>query len=447
MQIKRYTGPTLPEVLALIDRELGPNALIIHTRPVRMGGFFGVLGQQGYEVTVAIDYNFRPREEPIPRTPPVDELARSRPFGADPHANELARSRPFGADPHANEQARSRPFGADPAAAPQPAPVFRQPAIQPLAPAVSASSSRSRDADAQLAARRELSEMRVRPRGPAQSAADAPRAMTDDMERMHRMMVKNQVEEYLSRRLLKTFDEQLSLLGEDWNRSGPRFEQFVAGMIRTVPGIRMRDGRKPVVAAFVGPTGVGKTTTIAKIAGHFSLMEHRRVGIITSDTFRIAATDQIRRYGEIIGVPVRVVETPEDLQQALLQFNGYDLVLLDTAGRSPQNKEQIIHLKQLMDAARPDEVHLVVSMTTKYIDVLSIVAKFGVVPTSRVILTKFDETRTYGLALNLSVNFGMDIAYMTAGQSVPDDLEVADSMRIARLVVGGATADRPGMVS
>ena len=418
MQIKRYTGPTLPDVLTQIDRELGPNALIIHTRPIRMGGFFGVLGQQGYEVTVAIDYNFRPREEPVPRPP-------------------------------AEERAGYRPFGADPAAPPRPVQPLPPPVVHQAAPAVSApTAARVRDAEAQMAARRELSEMRVRPRGGASPAGVEPsRTLSDDMERMHRMLVKNQVEEYLSRRLLKTFDEQLSLLGEDWNRSGPRFEQFVAGMIRTVPGIKLREGRKPVVAAFVGPTGVGKTTTIAKIAGHFSLMEHRRVGIITSDTFRIAATDQIRRYGEIIGVPVRVVETPEDLQQALLQFNGYDLVLLDTAGRSPQNKEQIIHLKQLMDAARPDEVHLVVSMTTKYIDVLSIVAKFGVVPTSRVILTKFDETRTYGLALNLSVNFGMDIAYMTAGQSVPDDLEAADPVRIAKLVVGGATADRPGGVS
>ena len=415
MQIKRYTGPTLPDVLAQIDRELGPNALIIHTRPIRLGGFFGVLGQQGYEVTVAIDYNFHPREEPVPRNQSADE------------------------------RARPRTLGADPVAAPRPAPAFPSPSIQAPAPAVSVSSSRVRDAEAQMAARRELSEMRVRPRGTPAGAAEPMRMVSDDMERMHRLLVKNQVEEYLSRRLLKTFDEQLSLLGEDWNRAGPRFEQFVAGMIRTVPGIKLREGRKPVVAAFVGPTGVGKTTTIAKIAGHFSLMEHRRVGIITSDTFRIAATDQIRRYGEIIGVPVRVVETPEDLQQALLQFNGYDLVLLDTAGRSPQNKEQIIHLKQLMDAARPDEVHLVVSMTTKYIDVLSIVAKFGVVPTSRVILTKFDETRTYGLALNLSVNFGMDIAYMTAGQSVPDDLEAADPMRIAKLIVGGATTDRPGM--
>lgn len=417
MQIKRYTGPTLPEVLADIDRELGPNALIIHTRQVRMGGFFGVLGQQGYEVTVAIDYNFRPREEPLPRTPP------------------------------AGERAGARPFGADPSAVSRTTPTLPPAVLPPLAPAVSVPSARARDAEAQMAARRELSEMRVRPRGTASAGVEPLRALSDDMERMHRMLVKNQVEEYLARRLLKTFDEQLSLLGEDWNHSGPRFEQFVAGMIRTVPGIKLREGRKPVVAAFVGPTGVGKTTTIAKIAGHFALMEHRRVGIITSDTFRIAATDQIRRYGEIIGVPVRVVETPEDLQQALLQFNGYDLVLLDTAGRSPQNKEQIIHLKQLMDAARPDEVHLVVSMTTKYIDVLSIVAKFGVVPTSRVILTKFDETRTYGLALNLSVNFGMDIAYMTAGQSVPDDLEAADASRIAKLVVGGATADRPGGVS
>ncbi len=403
MQIKRFTGATLPDVLAQIDSELGPNALIIHTRPVSLGGFFGVLGRQGYEVTVAVDYNFRPRED----------------RGGAPAAGR----------PPAAAQAASRPA---------PPPVSAAPLAPPPAagapPQVSA--ARVREAESRMAARRELSEMRVRPRG---AAAEPPHALSAEMERMHRLLVKNQVEEYLSRRLLKTFDEQLTLLGEDWSRAGTRFEQYVGGMIRASGGIKLREGRKPLVVAFVGPTGVGKTTTIAKIAAKFSLMDHRRVAIITSDTYRIAATDQIRRYGEIIGVPVRIVETPDDLQQSLLQFSGLDLVLLDTAGRSPQNREQIIHLKQLMEAARPDEIHLVVSMTTKYIDVLSIVAKFGVVPVNRLILTKFDETRTYGLALNLSVNFSMEIAYVTAGQQVPDDLETADPAKLAKLIVGGVS--------
>jgi len=431
MQIKRYTGPNLPAVLATIDRELGPNALIIHTRPVRLGGFFGVLGSQGYEVTVAVDYNFRPREEPAS---PQERAA------AAGQATYQRDALGMGQAVHGEAAPPLMP-----PAAPSRGDLFERAQastpVAPRAPREVPGARRARDDEAvRAAARRELSEMRVRPRGGM--GAEPPSAMGEEMERMHRILVKNQVEDYLSRRLLKTFDEQLALLGEDWTRAGPRFEQYVGGMIRTTGGIRLREGRKPLVAAFVGPTGVGKTTTIAKIASRFALMEHRRVAVITSDTYRIAATDQIRRYGEIIGVPVRVVETPEDLQQMMLSFGGYDLVLLDTAGRSPQNKEQIIHLKQLMEASRPDEIHLVVSMTTKYIDVLSIVAKFGVVPVNRLILTKFDETRTYGLALNLSVNFSMDIAYTTAGQQVPDDLEVADSAKLARMIVGGAYSER-----
>ena len=404
MQIKRYTGGALPEVLAQIDRELGPNALIIHTRQVSLGGFFGVMGRQGVEVTVAVEYSLRPREDAAPRASAAPAAA---PAGPPPG---LA----------ARYQVRESAARIEP----PPAPV-----------------QRVRADGGQIMARRELNEMRVRPRT-ASASAGPSQALSEEMERIHRLLVRNQVEEYLSRRLLKTFDEQLSLLGEDWATAGPRFEQYISGMIRTSGGIRLREGRKPLVVAFVGPTGVGKTTTIAKVAAKFSLMEHRRVAIITSDTFRIAATDQIRRYGEIIGVPVKVAETPDDLQQLLLSFGGFDLVLLDTAGRSPQNRDQIIHLKQLMEAARPDEIHLVVSMTTKYIDVLSIVAKFGIVPVNRLILTKFDETRTYGLALNLSVNFSMEVAYVTAGQQVPDDIEVADPARLAKLIVGGANLEK-----
>jgi len=389
MQIKRFSGHTLPEVLSRIDRELGSNALIVQTRQTRHGGFFGVMGRQGVEVTVAVDYNFRPREDMDQRAP-----ARSASRAETPARTSVPRK----SSPEAS----------------------------------------------MMVARRELNEMRVKPRELARLTEET-QSFPPEIERMHRLLVKNGVEDYLSRRLLKSFDEQLSLLGEDFSRAAPMLEKYMGGLIRTCNGLQLREGRKPLVAAFIGPTGVGKTTTIAKIASYFSINLHRRVAIVTADTFRIGATDQVKRYGEILGIPVRVIETPEDLQQVLLEFSGYDLVLMDTAGRSPQNREQIMHLKQLIEIGRPDEVYLVVSMTTKYIDVLSVVAKFGIVPVNRLILTKFDETRTYGLALNLSANFAMDIAYITTGQQVPDDIEVADSQRLAKLILSGGINGRPGI--
>lgn len=383
MQIRRYVGAELPAVLAQINRELGPNAAILNTRKISQGGFFGILGRSAVEVTVAVDYEFR-----------------------------LSPDRP--------------------ARAPAPAPSAFRPAP-----------ARSVPEAAPSVARRELNEMRVKPRGAAPAAAESGPALSEELERIHRMMVRNQVESDVARQLLRVFDEQLALLGEDWRKAQPRFEQYVAGMLRCRPGIELREGRKPLVAMFIGPTGVGKTTTIAKIASQFSLMEHRRVAIVTADTYRMGATDQMRRYGEILGIPVTVVESPEEMEQAVLHYAGYDLLLVDTAGRSPQNKEQILQLKRMVEAARPDEIHLVMSMTTKYVDVVSIVSRFGIVPVNRAVLTKFDETRTFGTILNLSMKFSMEIAYLSTGQQVPDDLELADPKRLARLVLTGVSPEPP----
>lgn len=387
MQIRRYTGSELSEVLRRVQQELGPNAAIINTRKIREGGFLGVLARSAVEVTVAVDYDAGPTGQAIDRRSPGRA-----------------------------------------AVAPPPEHAVRMPGE-----------------DAAFTARRELESMRVSPRSVPVAAprpTPAPEqhpSLSEELERVHRALVRNQVEADLSRQILRVFDEQLTLLGEDWGKAQPRFERYLAGLIRVFPGIQLREGKKPVVAMFIGPTGVGKSTTIAKIASHYHLLEHRKVAIITADTYRMGATDQMRRYGEILTLPVRVVETPEEMEETLLGFSGYDLVLVDTAGRSPQNKEQILQMKALVEAARPDEIHLVISMTTKYVDVVSIVSRFGIVPVNRVVLTKFDETRTFGLILNMSMKFSMDIAYISTGQQVPDDLEPADARRLARLVLTGTS--------
>jgi flagellar biosynthesis protein FlhF len=433
MQIRRYTGADLSEVLRRINRELGPNAAIINTRKIHQGGFFGVMGRSAIEVTVAVDYNFRLSEDAPSPYQGMGPVSAPAPFPEDGAgmAPYLGEARGGTAVSRRREPAGGgRPrFASGPGSSP----------ASNLSPAVDRFQPLE---DPAITARRELNQMKVAARPPAPSA-DPGQGLSDDLERVHRVLVRNQVDADISRQILRVFDEQLSLLGEDWTKAQGRFERYLAGMIRAVPGISLAGGRKPVVAMFIGPTGVGKTTTIAKIASYFSLMEHRRVAIVTADTYRLGATDQVRRYGAILGVPVRVVETPEDMEDTLLQLEGCDLVLVDTAGRSPQNKEQILQMKRLVESARPDEIHLVISMTTKYVDVMSIIARFGIVPVHRVILTKFDETKAFGLILNISMKFSMDIAYTTNGQQVPDDLMQADPSVLAKLVLAG-TRDSNG---
>lgn len=189
------------------------------------------------------------------------------------------------------------------------------------------------------------------------------------------------------------------------------------------------------VAVFIGPTGVGKTTTIAKLAANFALVADKKVGVITTDTYRIAAVDQLKTYADIIGIPFEVVFSPKELQAAITKLQDRDLVLIDTAGRSPANQLHINELRSYFQNV-PVEVHLVVSATTKEADVPRLVEVFGEIPIDRVVITKLDETTTYGIILHVSKLAKAPISYVTTGQGVPDDIEVADGQYIAKLILG-----------
>jgi len=215
--------------------------------------------------------------------------------------------------------------------------------------------------------------------------------------------------------------------------------RFVSGILKTAPPTSF-DGF-PKVMAFVGPTGVGKTTTLAKLAARFNLMQHKRVAMITADTYRIAATEQLKTYGRIMGIPVEVANSPEEITDILAKYKSSDLVLVDTAGRSPSNEYQMEELKKLVACCQTDEIHLVLSATTKYYDMIRIIERFGMaVPINRMIFTKLDETRFYGAFMNLMNNFQIPLSYYSTGQNVPDDLEVPEvhslADRITQVILG-----------
>lgn len=199
--------------------------------------------------------------------------------------------------------------------------------------------------------------------------------------------------------------------------------------------IRLQPGQQKVVA-LVGATGVGKTTTIAKLAANFRLRNHVKMGLVTVDTYRIAAVEQLRTYAEIIDLPMKVVTNPLEMRRALDELAGLDLVLIDTAGRSPRDELQIQELKRLLVEARVDEVHLVLSLTSSLRSLLSSAEKFASANATALILTKLDEAASMGDLLALSREVDLPISYLTTGQDVPNDIEPASADRLARLILG-----------
>jgi flagellar biosynthesis protein FlhF len=199
--------------------------------------------------------------------------------------------------------------------------------------------------------------------------------------------------------------------------------------------ISITPGRRQVVA-LVGSTGVGKTTTIAKLAANFRLRDGVKMGLVTVDTYRIAAVEQLRTYAEIIDLPMKVVTSPLDMRRAMDELVGLDLVLIDTAGRSPRDELQIQELKRLLAEAGTDDVRLVLSLTSSLRTLEATVEKFRAVNTTGLILTKLDEAAGMGTLLSLARKVPLPVSYLTTGQDVPDDIEPAHKSRMARLILG-----------
>lgn len=183
--------------------------------------------------------------------------------------------------------------------------------------------------------------------------------------------------------------------------------------------------KNPKLIFFIGPTGVGKTTTIAKIASKFCVEEKKKIALLTADTYRIAAAEQLRTYASILEVPFRVIYTPDEIVQSVAQYNDYDYILVDTSGHSHQNEEQKSAIFDLVQATGEEvekEVFLVVSATTKYKDLVRIADAYKEIKDFKLIFTKLDETTALGNLYNLRLHTGASLSYVTCGQNVPDDI-------------------------
>lgn len=400
MEIRSYRAATMHEALLLVRRELGPDAAVLHTREVSSRRLFGLIrGAAQIEVTASAGVNVPSR---LPgRADAEPETARSAASGVS-FEPSIAEQSPPGERP-----ARAR-CGHDLASAP----------------------------GISLEVRGQLSDLQGMVRELCRRSHNGGgRDLPESLFRLFTDLIEADVHEDVARELVDRVRTEAS--GEEL-ADGAMIQARVARLIEAeipIAGpIVVHPGRRRLVA-LVGPTGVGKTTTIAKLAANYRLKEKRNVGLITVDTYRIAAVEQLRTYAEIIDLPMQVVSTPREMREAVRRLDGLDLVLMDTAGRSPRDEIKLQELKSFLNEAGADEVHLVLSSVVGSRTLEHTARRFASVGTTALILTKLDEATGLGNLLPLLRTSRLPLSYLTNGQNVPDDIETAEAGRLARLIL------------
>ncbi|OBZ18367.1 flagellar biosynthesis protein FlhF [Bacillus sp. FJAT-27264] len=459
MRVKRYVVDTMPDAMLSIRNELGSDAVILSTKEIKVGGFIGLFQKKKIEVVAAVEKEQKPA---APAKPPAPSL--SIPRNAVPQAYKKA-SATSQAPEEKPAPAENRTFAEIAAALSeaigiQEAAVVPAPALRQEPPSPSGELRQTL-----LSQEPEFPLLNVdfkeEARRPALNEASAPdpevlreiREMKQWMERIARHSsgtrdLPDRLEILRSQLVDQEMDtvlveEWISTIFDRWNDEGRtwRPEQFDACLAEQISSFlsgRVAQGIRPdtQIVYIAGPTGVGKTTTIAKLAAEQLFKYGRRVGLITSDTYRISAVDQLRTYASILNIPLEVVQSPGDLQRAMFRLESCDLVLMDTAGRNYRNELLVAELQSLLAKELRSETYLVLSMTSKSRDMKKIAEHFGRYPLDKVIFTKLDETGSYGPLFNVLNDFPLTLSYLTNGQNVPDDLLLASEEELSDMLLG-----------
>lgn len=406
MTLKTYQASTMAQALAEVKRDLGRDAVILHTRTFRRGGLLGLWRRRIWEVTASPNLN-------VPQRIPAGQYEPARGDGAEGEKGEPPAKTAVALS--VADEAQAAPDAA--------------------APEISAD-------NAQLASQvqdiREMLEQLVS--RPGAAGGDASPAVPAEMRQIRKQLIEQDVDPQLAEQLLKQVC--MSLTGQQLaDRQALRDEvrKALASGIRTWDGepARPRKAGRARVISLIGPTGVGKTTTIAKLAANYKLREGKSVGLITIDTYRIAAVDQLRTYADIIEVPLKPVLTAGELHQAVESMKDLDVILIDTAGRSQNNRLRLSQLKSFISAAEPDEVHLVVSATANRACTRAVLERFMPLGANRIVVTKLDEAGSFGVFMTVSQAGGGPISYVTTGQDVPEDIAPAKADSLAQCILTG----------
>ncbi|MGE0606757.1 MAG: flagellar biosynthesis protein FlhF [Pirellulales bacterium] len=422
MEVKTYTARNIQEALLQIRGDLGPQAAILHTRELRSGALWNLLpGMRRIEVTAALDV-------PVPsRLPPRAVLTspelESPPVPRPVRTTEL---------PHVRIADTEMPAMSKTAEPPRDVLAF-SPSDRDAGGLELDTASREmfhHEVAGQLSALQMMVEELYRRAQEPEERSEIPESVFQAYTRL----LDVEVDEELARELVEDLHRQTS----PDEQSDPmllvaRLKRLLATDMLIGGGIRLKPGECRIVA-LVGPTGVGKTTTLAKLAAHYRLREKRQVGLITVDTYRIAAVEQLRTYAEIIDLPMEVVSTTRDMRAAVERMAHLDLILIDTAGRSPSDELKIQELKSFLVEAGTHEVHLVLSSVASASTLERAAKQFAPCGVNGLTLTKLDEAGGLGNILPLLRGSRFPLRYLTDGQNVPDDIEAADATQLVNRI-------------
>jgi flagellar biosynthesis protein FlhF len=431
MQLQTFKAPTMAEALKQVKASMGSEAIILHTRTFQVRSWMGLRRREVVEITAGKGMNIGDR----PGRGAGNGGARGRDPG--PVARATGRAAPARADRPTLKLAGAGTYTPAAVARPGaagPRPISADPGRQLLdTPAATSAAviGLSQEISSLKAIVKDLVSATRRQRIPE---------VPEDLFDYYLQLIQNEVAEEIATDIVKTLQKQVR--PEKFPETqyvNEKIAEQIERFIPTAGPIHRTKKTGPHVVALIGPTGVGKTTTIAKLAANLKLREKKNVGLITLDTYRIAAVDQLRRYADIIGAPLRVVAGSEDLKDALASMNDLEYVLIDTAGRSPNDTLKLNELRSVLEAAHPDEVHLVLSTTASQECVELAVNRFGEVRVDRIIFTKVDEAAHLGMVLNVVRKVNKELSYITTGQDVPDDIEVSGGKRLAQLILGKAS--------
>ena len=412
MEIRTYKAKTMRDALELVRRELGPSASVLHTREVNSGPIRRLVFGRKYEVAASATVN-------VPSRLPVEMQEAAR---VEERAASVGYQMPAGGFLIGDDNDyRDERFGG--LADTNPTDDYR---------------ARYRD-DFRRQVAGQLDELHAMVEKLCEHASSAPaHDLPESLFHVFTRLIEADVDEATAREWINRLQQE-GIPGtlDDPAMAMNRVAEYLEAEI-SVSGPITVDANKCRVVALVGPTGVGKTTTIAKLAANYRLREKRRVGLITVDTYRVAAVEQLRTYADIIDLPMEVVATPREMREAVAKMSHLDLVLMDTAGRSPRDEVRIQELKSMLAEAEPDEVHLVLSSTAGAKSLISTAERFAGVGTTSLLVTKLDEAHSLGHLVSVARSVPLSISYLTDGQNVPDDIQVARSGAMASLLLGNS---------
>ncbi len=411
MTIKTFKAHSVALALAQVKKTLGPDAVILHTRTYKAGGIMGIGARSITEITATKDMPNTPRRMPArrpnpqPSIVPLDQPAAESPIRIDHPA-----------------------FTQQPAQTPPPvaAPVVQQAFVPP------AQSDLSEDV-------RALKQM-VGHVLQSTRSAHLP-TMPDAIFQQYLKLIGAEVADEIAGSIIAKAQDDLSPNDlTDPVAVRACVERHLADHLPVSEDLlepKPTTDNRPLTIALIGPTGVGKTTTLAKLAATFKLRYAKRVALITCDTYRIAAVEQLRTYANIIGLPVHVALTPNEMAAACESLADYDVILIDTAGRSQRDTARLDELAALLTAAKPHQTHLVLSSAASQRVLEQATQRFADLNPDHLIFTKIDEAVSFGVLVNVAKTIDANLSFLTTGQEVPDHIEPGSASRIAKLVLDG----------